>query len=335
MTFNGNGGSDSSILFDTDGDDTLSLRPFQADMIGAGYKFNITDVDRIYIHATAGGQDVGYIYDSAGDDRLTVRPQFSSIVGPGYFNYISGIERLYAYATAGGRDVAELYDSTGNDRFSTSGDAASIVGPGFSSYTKFFEQVNVFATAAGDDVAALYGSGQQTQWQRGSDFVSFSEETWSREARGFERVDAFLAGQAHSLVINGLSSADSLPVNVAPHNPLDADSTSPALASPALASPALASPAIEASAHSWSSAYSQLSYNTANAAKLDNTVFAESVSSNAESQFERLLLAEIEDLQKWDFDRLELPEEPLLTNPTLERALLDKIFRWHDDDRLF
>ena len=330
VTFNGNGGSDSSSLFDTDGDDTLSLRPFQADMVGAGYKFNVTDVDRIYIHATAGGQDVGYIYDSASDDRLTVRPQFSSIVGSGYFNYISGIERLYAYATAGGRDVAELYDSTGNDRFSTSGDAASIVGPGFSSYTKFFEQVNVFATAAGDDVAALYGSGQQTQWQRGSDFVSFSEETWSREARGFERVDAFLAGQAHSLVINGLSSADSLPVNVAPHNPLDADSTSPALASPALASPA-----IEASAHSWSSAYSQLSYNTANAAKLDNTVFAEAVSSNIESQFERLLLAEIEDLQKWDFDRLELPEEPLLTNPTLERALLDKIFRWHDDDRLF
>ena len=203
VSFNGAGGADVASLYDTNGDDALSLRPLQAEMSGAGFQFNITDVDRIFIHATAGGQDIGYIYDSAGDDRLSVRPQFSSITGPSYYNYISGIERLYAYSTAGGNDVAELYDSAGNDRFSTSGDAASVVGPGFSSYTKFFEQVNVYATSGGNDVAALYGSSKQTQWQRGSDFVSFNEDSWNREARGFERVDAFVAGQSLALPIPG------------------------------------------------------------------------------------------------------------------------------------
>ncbi len=93
VSFRGNGGTDNAYLYDTNGNDTLNLRPQQADMVGAGYRFNVIDTDRIFIHATAGGQDIGYLYDSAGDDRLSVRPQFSSMSGNGYYNYISGVER--------------------------------------------------------------------------------------------------------------------------------------------------------------------------------------------------------------------------------------------------
>ena len=117
VSFVGNGGADSGYLYDSNGDDTLTIRPQQAEMNGAGYKYSISDTDRIFIHATAGGQDIGYLYDSAGDDRLSVRPQFSSMTGEGYYSYISGVERLYAYGTAGGNDIADLYDSSGKDRF--------------------------------------------------------------------------------------------------------------------------------------------------------------------------------------------------------------------------
>jgi hypothetical protein len=332
VMFNGNGGADSAYLFDTDGDDTLSLRPFRAEMVGAGYKFNVTDVDRIFIHATSGGQDVGYIYDSAGDDHLSVRPQFSSISGPGYFNYISGIERLYAYGTAGGRDVAELYDSIGNDRFTTNGDAASIVGPGFSSYTKFFEQVNVYATSGGHDVAALYGSSQLTQWQRGSDFVSFNEETWSREARGFEKVDAFVDGQTHALAINGWRVADTTATNAAPVNRLGTAPEGDANNDFANLPPSTC-PATESINHAWSAVFSHPDYEPDNDTVKTNASVVPLVAGDFGSQIEHQLLSDLEEIQDWVAARLDLPEESLLSNPNLERALLDEIFRLHGDDR--
>lgn len=91
--FSGGGGADGVYLYDTDTDDQLISRPRQTEMTGAGYKYTVTDVDRIFIHATAGGQDVAYLYDSTGNDRLSVPPQFTSLTGAGYFNYISGFER--------------------------------------------------------------------------------------------------------------------------------------------------------------------------------------------------------------------------------------------------
>ena len=327
VSFNGAGGADVASLYDTNGDDALSLRPLQAEMSGAGFQFNITEVDRIFIHATAGGQDIGYIYDSAGDDRLSVRPQFSSITGPSYYNYISGIERLYAYSTAGGNDVAELYDSAGNDRFSTSGDAASVVGPGFSSYTKFFEQVNVYATSGGNDVAALYGSSKQTQWQRGSDFVSFSEDTWNREARGFERVDAFVAGQSLALPINGLSIESlSLP-NATPISAVESLDTSADISS-------MAAPAMEALTQPWSVAFGLGQY-TANYASPDTEISVEPLTNGIEPHAASRMLPNAEVLNLSIEDRLDLPEELLMGAPGLERALLDEIFRSHDEEQFF
>ncbi|MDX1928033.1 MAG: S8 family serine peptidase [Pirellulaceae bacterium] len=323
VTFNGGGGADVASLYDTVGDDALSLRPLQAEMSGAGFQFNVTDVNRIFIHATSGGQDIGYIYDSTGDDRLSVRPQFSSITGPGYYNYISGVERLFAYGTAGGTDVAELYDSIGNDRFSTSGDAASLVGPGFSSYTKFFEKVNVYATAGGSDVAALYGSNTLTQWQRGSDFVSFNEDTWDREARGFERVDAFAAGQSLVLPIVGLTVDSSTPLDLAPIHTLDLGSDN--LACPAIDSLSQRSPVFEAPL---GRAGGDLVFEESD---LENESFINDFAQQTES----LRLASVDLRETWATERLDLPEEALLKNPALERVLLDEIFRMHEEERFF
>ncbi|MEZ6135601.1 MAG: S8 family serine peptidase [Pirellulaceae bacterium] len=205
IDFVGGGGPDRVYLYDSDSDDTLTARPREAELVGVGYRFSVSDVDRMFMHATGGGQDYAYLYDSIGDDRLSVRPQFTSLSGDGFFNYVRGFERVYAYANAGGFDEADLYDSAGNDRFLTNGASASIVGPGFSSYTKSFELVHAHAAAGGQDVASMYGSDQHTNWQRGSDFVSFKEQQWHREARGFENVETFAAGQPHTLATQAVA----------------------------------------------------------------------------------------------------------------------------------
>lgn len=216
--FDSGGGADRVYLYDSDTNDTLFAYPREARLEGVGYRFEVHNSDRIFMHATGGGEDLAYLYDSAGDDKLTVRPQFSSIRGDDFFNYVRGFERVYAYANAGGIDQADLYDSAGDDRFATSGAAASVVGPGFSSFTRNFEEVDAFATAGGSDLATLYGSSQQTEWLQGSDFVRFAEDGWQREARSFESVAAYVSGSPHSLSAGdlvtqaGLKSVDTSPL---------------------------------------------------------------------------------------------------------------------------
>ena len=319
ISFSGGGGPDRIYLYDSDGDDTLTARPHSAELVGAGYRFAVEQVDRIYIHATGNGQDYAYLYDSSGDDRLSVRPQFSSMSGDGYFNYVSGFERVYAYANAGGNNVADLYDSAGNDRFTTSGASASIVGPGFSSFTRSFEQVNAHANAGGQDLATLYGSSAQTQWQQGSDFIRFSEQGLTREARGFQSVETFVAGQAHSLAAASidtfahLTSAGPTPLASLsePAGAIDASSDWSVGSSPSSVSP---------------------SVDSAVTHHRDETSLHSAEFEPFHSPFARQTLPELNVLREtrqmsdWLSERLQLPEEALLVDPDSEFALLDEIF---------
>ncbi|MEO8268105.1 MAG: S8 family serine peptidase [Aureliella sp.] len=315
ISFNGGGGPDRIYLYDSDGDDTLTARPHSAELVGAGYRFAVEQVDRIYIHATGSGQDYAYLYDSAGDDRLSVRPQFSSLSGDGYFNYVSGFERVYAYANVGGNDIADLYDSAGNDRFTTSGVTASIVGPGFSSFTRSFEQVNAHADAGGHDLATLYGSSAQTQWQQGSDFIRFSEQGMTREARGFQSIETFVAGQAYSLATASTDTYEQQ-MSVVP-NPLTNLSVPAVTARP--------------SSH-WNSGLSSMEtveLHQVNEASRQPSELEPFHSSLARETLPELqVLRETRQMCDWLSERLQLPDETLLVDPEAEFALIDEIFRY-------
>ncbi|GIW98270.1 MAG: hypothetical protein KatS3mg111_1603 [Pirellulaceae bacterium] len=208
VRFVGGGGPDRVYLYDSDTNDTLRIAPRQAELIGVGYRFDVLDVDRIFVHATGAGEDHAFFTDSPGNDRFSARPQFSSMQGDGYFNYVRGFERVYAYATAGGHDTVQFWDSPGDDRFLTSGTTASMVGPGFSSFSRGFDVVAAQAGSGGHDTAALYGSGDRTQWQEGSDFVSFREEGFLREARRFAEISLFVDGQLQRLTSAAGTSID-------------------------------------------------------------------------------------------------------------------------------
>ena len=194
VQFQGGGGPDRAYLYDAATDDRLSIWPNKAELTGVGYSFNVSQIDRIFVHANQGGDDQAFVFDSAGDDALSVRPQFTSLAGTGYFNYVAGFERVFAYSNAGGVDSAALYDSVGNDLFSTSGEVTSIVGSGFSTFARGFENVEAFSNAGGVDRASVYApvGGKLTS---GADFVGMQDATRSSIARNFERVETFLPGQ--------------------------------------------------------------------------------------------------------------------------------------------
>lgn len=329
ITYSSGGGPDRVYLYDSDGDDTLNARPGSAELVGVGYRFEVREIDRIFIHATGGGQDYAYLYDSAGDDRLSVRPQFTSISGNGFFNYVRGFERVYAYASAGGYDVADLYDSAGNDRFSTSGASASIVGPGFSSFTRSFEAVNAHASSGGSDVAALYGSNQQTNWQRGSDFISFAEGELQREARGFAAVETFVAGQPHRLATQFEPAGDLVSLTSVVSDAAHSESTADAQVAPTIEK------SWQAHQFATDQRFGDSQFPLAHSSStLPTAATAAALTTELNLQQEIGQLADwlshqLEEGESDEYERLELPELALLDDPELELSLLDKIFREH------
>lgn len=196
VNYRGGGGADRVFLYDTIGDDRLEARPGHAVLTGVGFRYEVSEISRSYIHATAGGNDVAFLYDSAGDERLAVRPQFVSLRGDDFFNLAFGFERVYAYASAGGNDTADLYDSPGDDRFSATSSTALITGPGYFVQARHFQTVTGHATAGGNDLATMYSDGDpQSRWIRTDDQITLRSATGDdRIARGFEQINTFVAG---------------------------------------------------------------------------------------------------------------------------------------------
>ncbi len=200
VDFRGGGGSDRAVLYDSRGNDTLTSGPSQATLSGVGFRFDVLDVPRIFVHATAGGDDAAFLHDSAGDDTLSVRPQFTSLKGDNTFQLAYGFERVYAYAEAGGHDTAELFDSAGDDTMSISSGRALISSEGYQVSTRGFDSVVGIASDSGNDIARIYADAVGNQWHSTEDLVQWTGQSGNvRIARGFERTEAFEAYQPINL----------------------------------------------------------------------------------------------------------------------------------------
>ncbi len=200
VDFRGGGGSDRAVLYDSRGNDTLTSGPSQATLTGVGFRFDVSAVPRIYVHATAGGDDAAFLHDSAGDDALSVRPQFTSLKGDNTFQLAYGFERVFAYAEAGGNDTAELFDSAGDDTMSISSGRALISSEGYQVSTRGFESVVGIASDSGNDIARIYADAAGNEWHSSDDLVQWTGQSGNvRIARGFERTEAFEAFQPINL----------------------------------------------------------------------------------------------------------------------------------------
>ena len=192
IIFDGGGGRDRATLFDSANDDSFSSGPEETILEGIGFKFDVSNVTRVFTHATAGGDDTAYLHDSAGDDELSVRPQFTSLRNEDTFQLAYGFERVYAYANNGGIDTAEIYDSAGDDTLNVSANRSIISGPDYQVSARGFSSVIGYATAGGDDVARIYADSTSSRWNSTDDILQWTGQNDDvRIARGFERTEAF------------------------------------------------------------------------------------------------------------------------------------------------
>ena len=195
VTFVGGGGADRATLFDSTGDDTLNSKPTEATLEGVGFKFDVQQVDKIYVHGINGGNDVAFLHDSDGDDQLSVRPQFSSLRSDDTFQLAYGFEKVYAYASGEGFDSIEISDSAGDDTLSISASRTVIAGPGYNVSATGFESTVATSNAGGNDVARIYAdadSSSSSNWDVQSDRVQWTGADHAvRIARGFDRNEAF------------------------------------------------------------------------------------------------------------------------------------------------
>ncbi len=153
---------DSVTMYDSSGDDQLTVNLTTATMTGPGLNYGVTGFEQIVAASIRGGHDRAMLSDSAGDDVFSASPTVANLTGPGYVNQVSGFRQVTANATGGGFDRAFLTDSAGTDTFNANAatGVASLSGAGFLNSALGFEAVSgqaVFPNG-GQDTAFLNDS---------------------------------------------------------------------------------------------------------------------------------------------------------------------------------
>jgi hypothetical protein len=157
------GGQDFAYLYDSAGDDRLSVRPQFSSMSGNGFFNYVRGFERVYAYATAGGWDQAELYDSAGNDRFSTSGESASIVGPGFSSFTRSFETVKAYSEAGGADIATLYGSGSQTQWQRGSDFIHFREAGLAREARGFGSVETFVAGQVRSLAseAMSGWGQQ------------------------------------------------------------------------------------------------------------------------------------------------------------------------------
>ncbi len=183
------GQEDNVLLVDTPGNDSLTVSPAKATMVGAGYKNEVYGAASIKATANRGGVDTAMLYDTAGNDFFIGRGKDSYLLGQGYSVTTSGFERTNVYST-GGADQAYMYDTAGDDTFTSYGRSSVLVGPGFSNSVYHFARVTAVAMNGGNDRATFHDTpGNDTYVARGSQSYMYGTGYYAM-AQGFANTAA-------------------------------------------------------------------------------------------------------------------------------------------------
>ncbi len=200
QSFNGGGGVDDAILYDSAGSDTFTTTPAYTLLTGTGFSTRTDDVDNVtaYSNAVGAGQrDLAYMYGSNGDDRYVGRTVYSLMESAGGSrNVAHGFDRVDAFAGTGANDQAFIYDSAGDDTFVGRPEYAVMSGGDYYNVVQGFDRAEGISSLGGYDRAYLYDSVGDDVFVGRPDYAYISGTGYYNFARGFDRVDgyAFAAG---------------------------------------------------------------------------------------------------------------------------------------------
>lgn len=185
------GGIDRAFLYDTTGDDTLTVNGGAAELVSAALKYSATGFDRLRAYGS-GGFDRAFLNDTSGDETVTIKPDVVQQQGATFDNYAHGFDRVRSY---GGRgfDRAFVYDSTGDDTLTAEPAVVQITGANYDNYAHGFDRVRAFASG-GFDRAFLYDSTGSDDLYLYADRTEFKGANYDNIVYGFDRLRAF-AGQ--------------------------------------------------------------------------------------------------------------------------------------------
>ena len=191
-------GTDILTLHDSQGDDTLTLKPGTIDLSGTGYLIHLLDFEPsgqsgefVFDFSTvADDSDTVHIYDGDGNDVFRAGPTWAKFAGSGARYSTLGFREVFAHATAGGNDTAWLMDSTGDDTFTASPTEAKLEGTlnggSFTLTASGFDVVKG-CSASGNDTAILKGSdGNDTATLASG--AELRGDSFTSQAFGFETV---------------------------------------------------------------------------------------------------------------------------------------------------
>jgi microcystin-dependent protein len=224
---NASGSDDVAFLYDSDGDDTLTVTPtstaFQLiPTVGTPVVNTAADFDQVHAYAsTGGGNDLALIYDSSGNDVYTATPttaviDFNATPGvndPDVMAY--GFERVDSHSTNGGNDTATLTGSGGADLFYglKSFSYLKADDSSYYNYVSGYDAITANAVGLGD-YAYLYDS-------NGNDILNASPSstefilnpmtgpTVTNTANAFDRVFSYAsAGGTDAANMNGTTGDD-------------------------------------------------------------------------------------------------------------------------------
>lgn len=208
-------GTNRAFLFDTSGDDVLTLRPDEATLVdGNGNSYMVNGFDRVIAISENGGSDQANFYDTSGDDIFVAKESFSYLVGTGFWNYARGFNKVDAFSEQGGFDQAWLFDSTGDDTLTAAdGDVTLTHADGTVFASHDFSLTRGMASN-GNDTATMTGQDNVAErfvWSPETSQLSTSgADSMTYIAEGFDSISVTASDASDRADLRGSESDDTV-----------------------------------------------------------------------------------------------------------------------------
>ena len=210
VEFDGNGHEVSAALYDSEGDDLVTMYKNNVQMKGANYLNVVKNVKFVNAYSTS-GNDIAKIYDTDDVNYLYAQAYSTTIFDAKktYSNSATGFKTVQAYATTAG-SKAFMYDSVGNDVLVSTSTYTALSGKSYSNKVYGYSTVSVASVNGGNDVARMYDSAVDDVLSAGTDWaqIDSADLGMTRKVSNFGLVEAVATNAGSKTVSNANSARD-------------------------------------------------------------------------------------------------------------------------------
>ena len=198
VTFSGNAGHDTIVIFDSPGDDSLVAGPDSIAFVGdsGAFSLNATGMELMQAYAKAGGNDSAELHGSASYDKFKSVPEsgYAKMYGGPVYLRAKFFETVDAYS-GGGNDLARFFDSAADDVFEGQRGMSRLYGGQTDVTVHDFSRVFARAGQGGNDVAKLTDSALKDELHAKPHKTEIFDtvtggDVYKVSARGFSSVSA-------------------------------------------------------------------------------------------------------------------------------------------------